>query len=181
MIIGIVSDSHGNSRRLKAALAEMIRRQVKTIVHCGDIGSIDNIKMLGSVPAAIYLVAGNTDRQIDHLESTARRYNIHFAWEVVAVAMDEDRYLVATHGDDEQVLGSLVLGQQFPYICHGHTHHLRDERIGCARVINPGALHRCSRPTIVVLDTERDHIDVVDVSIVEGYSAAGKPPSIVAE
>jgi putative phosphoesterase len=182
MKIGIISDSHGNSQRLRSAISLMVHRQVKVIVHCGDVGSLDCVSVLGSAPATVYMVAGNVDRNISQLEITARNCNIHFAWEVATVPIENDQYLAATHGDDEGVLGGLVLGQQFPYICHGHSHRLRDDRVGCARVINPGALHRSGgRPTVAVLDTVADHLDILDVPASEPPKASQHKAQITLE
>lgn len=163
MRIGILSDSHDNLRRLKSALAIFARNGVRTIVHCGDIGSTQSVRILSSAEGIAYLVAGNTDRHIDRLEIAASECNVRFAWEVVTVPIGGDRLLAATHGHDEGILGELILGQQFPYVCHGHTHHLRDDRIGVARVINPGALHRTPHPSVAILDTDTDKLEIIAV------------------
>ena len=58
------------------------------------------------------------------------------------------------------------MGGQFPYVCHGHTHRLRDDRIGDVRVINPGALNHPRNPrhpTIAVLDTATDTLTIHDL------------------
>ncbi|RPI60200.1 MAG: hypothetical protein EHM48_07625, partial [Planctomycetaceae bacterium] len=105
----------------------------------------------------------NTDRHVECLDTAAHECGVHFAWEVATVPIGGDCFLAATHGHDEGVLGELILGQQFKYVCHGHTHHLRDDRIGVCRIINPGALHRSIRPTITILDTETDVLEIFDV------------------
>jgi predicted phosphodiesterase len=60
-------------------------------------------------------------------------------------------------------LGELVHSGQFPYVCHGHTHKVRDERIGEVHVINPGALRRARRHTVAILDTDGDTLEHVVV------------------
>ena len=50
------------------------------------------------------------------------------------------------------------------YILHGHTHVPRDERIGGARVINPGALHRARTYTVATLDLDRDALRFHEIS-----------------
>ena len=49
------------------------------------------------------------------------------------------------------------------YLCHGHTHATRDERLGPTRVINPGALFRARRHTVAVLDLARDEVSFLAV------------------
>lgn len=163
MIIGIVSDTHGNARRLKMALEVFIANSAQAVVHCGDIGSLECVELLEAAPVPAYLVAGNVDRHVERLEATCRQGNIHFAWEVVVVDIDRGRHLAATHGHNDGVLGELIAGGQFPYVCHGHSHCLRDERIADVRVINPGALQRAARPTVAILDTQADKLVVCDI------------------
>jgi len=114
----------------------------------------------------VYAVAGNMDRRVGELADEAERTGVHFSSEVVEVPLGDDRYLVVTHGDDEAVLEELIRGEQFPYVCHGHTHRIRDERIGRVRVLNPGALHHYKEPHhpgAILLDTDTDRLDWIDV------------------
>jgi hypothetical protein len=166
MKIGIVSDSHGKTKRLKAALALLGRRDVEMIVHCGDVGSEACIEELGGAAAPAYAVAGNMDRHAERLAARAQQRGVHFAWEVIEVPIGRGQHLVATHGSDESVLTELIAGGQFRYVCHGHSHRTRDERVGGVRVINPGALYNNRRPhhpTVAVLDTEADSLEYIPV------------------
>ena len=47
MKIGIVSDSHGKTSRLRNALQLLADAGAELIVHCGDICSTDCLKLLG--------------------------------------------------------------------------------------------------------------------------------------
>ena len=49
------------------------------------------------------------------------------------------------------------------YLLHGHTHEVRDERVGPTRVINPGALFRASRYTAAVLEPETDRLEILEL------------------
>ncbi len=164
MKVGIVSDSHGDDHRLRLALEIFARTGVETIVHCGDIATPESVRLLGAAKAAVYLVAGNIDERIKRLDEITSRHGINYSHEVAVVPIDNQRSLAATHGHDQQILGQLILDQEFPYICHGHSHHVRDERIGISRIINPGALHRTSRPTVAILDTVSDSLEFRDVA-----------------
>jgi predicted phosphodiesterase len=48
-------------------------------------------------------------------------------------------------------------------VLHGHTHEIRDERVGLTRVINPGALHRAARYTAAVLEPASDRLEIIVV------------------
>jgi putative phosphoesterase len=156
MKIGIVSDSHGRAARLRAAVELLTARGVDALVHCGDVGTSDCIEALAGAAPDVYVVAGNMDRRVEELAAAAEPLGIHFAWEVVRVPLGGGRCLVATHGHDERILSELIRHEQFPYVCHGHTHRPRDERRGAVRIINPGALHNAHTYRIAVLDTDAD-------------------------
>jgi putative phosphoesterase len=159
MKIGIVSDSHGDTAKLCRALKIFETHDVGAIVHCGDVGGADCVEALASAGPDVYVVAGNMDRRVDELASVAEKLAVRFSWEVIEVPLGDGRSLVATHGSDERVLGELVHDRQFPYVCHGHTHRTRDDRLEGVRVINPGALRHAKVHTVAVLDTETDMLE----------------------
>ena len=168
MRIGIVSDSHGQTSRLHRALALLAEAGAQQIIHCGDVGSTDCVDVLSQCGLPAHLVAGNMDRYVLHLSRTAARCGLDFDPRTVEVAIGDSQHLVATHGHHGHLLDELIAGGQFPYVCHGHTHRLRDERIGPVRVINPGALHHPRdphHPTVALLDTDADDLQVFDVPL----------------
>ena len=60
----------------------------------------------------------------------------------------------------------VALADGVDWLLHGHTHQVRDERIGRTRIINPGALQRARRYTVGLLDTESDSLDVLEIPTV---------------
>ena len=167
MKIGIVSDSHGKSKRLARAIGLVRDRGAQAILHCGDMGSDDCVKLLGNAGIPAYAVAGNSDRHPGHLELIAAEAGVTFSTETVEIPIGPDQYVIATHGHDEGLLGTLIAGGQFPYVCHGHSHQIQDEKIGPTRVIDPGALTRPRghghKRTCALLDTETDTVEFIEV------------------
>ena len=166
MKIGIISDSHGRTALLKSALDLLTTRGAERIVHCGDLGSADCLALLATAGVPAAAVAGNMDRRVAHLAETARSCGVSFSPDFVEVAFGDGQHLVATHGDNPALLDELIAGGQFPYVCHGHTHRMRDETIGGVRVINPGALRhpRGARlHTVALLDTDTDKLVLLSV------------------
>ena len=167
MHIGILSDTHGKTKRLKKVLEILARRQVDIVVHCGDIINPDDVTLLGAFAGQAYLVAGNMDRQnLPDLARAARTAGVKFAEEFVNVPLKNKQKLAATHGHYEMLLDELIRGGQYAYVCHGHTHRSRDERYESTRILNPGALYHpkgTDRKTFVLLDTKTDTVEVLDV------------------
>ncbi len=168
MRIGLMSDSHGKTRRFRAALELLAARDVEAIVHCGDICCLESLRLLAGTGIPTWLVAGNMDRHLLHeLEALAQGTSVTYWYSTVEVPLGDDTHLVATHGHNEGLLEELIRGQRFPYVCHGHTHRARDERIGDVRVICPGAITSPRHPavsTVALLDTTADTVAFFDVA-----------------
>ena len=168
MKIGIVSDTHGKTKRLSLALEELKALGAEAIVHCGDLGAADCLRALGRAGIPAHAVAGNMDRHLPSLPEIAAGASVQFSPLTVEVAIGDGNFLAATHGHHEHVLAELIVGGRFPYVCHGHTHACRDERSGGVHVINPGAISTPYRlrphPSAALLNTVAD-----DVTFVEGF------------
>ncbi len=164
MKIGILSDSHGDRRLLARVAAGLVGRGAEALVHCGDIGSSDCLRELGRAGVSAYAVAGNMDRKTANLAAVAAGKGVCFGCRTIEVPLGDGRHLVATHGDNEVVMAEVLAGKQFAYVCHGHTHRQRDQRIGGIRIINPGAI-RNGRPdeSVALLDTETDGLMFIGV------------------
>jgi len=164
MIVGVVSDSHGKAKRLKAAMDIFAERRVQAVVHCGDIGSVECVELLASVGVPAYAVSGNMDRDVDDLDAAARRCGVIFSRRMVEVPLGAEELLAATHGDDRSLLGELIRSGRYAYVCHGHSHRAATKRRDKVRVVNPGALRHpvgSWRPTVAIIDTETDLVQQV--------------------
>lgn len=164
MKLGIVSDTHGKSKRLAAAVEVFQQRGVEMILHCGDVGSVECLEMLASTGLPVYAVAGNMDRHAGALAEASKQCGVVFGLESVEVELPDGRRVGVAHGHHEGVLRELIESGRCAYVCTGHTHRPADTRVGEARVINPGALrHPRGRQgkTVAVLDTDADAVEFV--------------------
>jgi putative phosphoesterase len=166
MRIGLLSDSHGNTQRLRAAMALLADEGAQALVHCGDIGSHECVRALGGVAVPAYLVAGNMDRWHHGLKRESQA-GLTFSPTTVEVPLGDERYLIATHGHRESLLDDLITGGQFPYVVHGHTHCRRNEQFPTCRVICPGSLHHPRNPRTpgcALLDAASDSVTFFDLT-----------------
>ncbi len=172
--IGLLSDSHGRAKTTRKAIQLLLSQNVDTILHLGDIGSIEVIDELvvppkqtesGEQPINVQLVFGNVDWDHHAMERYAEQLGVRVAHPVGRYALVHnggEQALVFMHGHDERALHAAI-DEGVAYVAHGHSHRMRDERIGSTRVINPGALFRASEYTVAVLDTDTDDVQFHEI------------------
>ena len=152
MIVGLLSDTHGQHAIAKAGIAMLRLGGAQVLIHSGDVGGTDILDLLaGDVPA--YFVFGNNDWDREELQSHAGRVGVT----CLGVAGDVPlggRVAVVLHGDVHSVKRQALGRGDVAYVFQGHTHVPKDERVGDVRVINPGALHRAAVKTVALLNTE---------------------------
>ena len=68
--------------------------------------------------------------------------------------------ILVIHGDDGYGLRMAIKSGEYDYVFTGHTHRVRDEKVGNTRVINPGALGGAfyEPRSIAYLDLETDQL-----------------------
>jgi len=77
-----------------------------------------------------------------------------------------DRLRIALlHGDEGELLRSLIDVQGYDVIVHGHTHEAKIYRKGKTLVINPGEAcgYLSEKPTIAILDTQTMDAKTIDL------------------
>jgi putative phosphoesterase len=158
MLLGILSDSHGHAETTHRAVEALLEAGAETLIHLGDIGSEEVLEELVVVPAKI--VFGNCDDE-RLLARHAERLGVEVCHPIGFLEHASKR-IAFSHGHLVPLMEAAVRNA-VDYLLHGHTHEVRDERIGSTRVINPGALHRASRYTVALLDPQADRLRVLEV------------------
>ncbi|MCK4658276.1 MAG: YfcE family phosphodiesterase [Phycisphaerae bacterium] len=155
MLIGIMSDSHGQHRMVTDALRCFDALGVEHVVHCGDICGTAVLDQLVGRPCTF--VWGN----MDTVDRPLCRYLESVGLPIppkppVRLELGGKTFLVF-HGH-EQGISRAIREMEPHYALHGHTHAVRDEYIGNIRLINPGALARANPKTVAALDTVADTV-----------------------
>jgi putative phosphoesterase len=164
LILGILSDTHGRRRTTAVALRLLRQLGAEAFVHCGDVGGPEILDEFAGLRA--WVVYGNMDdmdtaRLCDTVEgglTISLRGPLRFEL--------DGRALAVFHGHEGEYarwMGALDMkgallpgGGRCDYILHGHTHRVRDVRVGAVRIINPGALYRAAVHTVATLDLRSD-------------------------
>jgi putative phosphoesterase len=159
-MIGIVSDTHGHVEYARAAVRVLERFDLRQVIHCGDIGSPDVVRLFRGWPT--HFVLGNVDGDARALrvaiEADGQRLHGRFGSLELA-----GRRIAFLHGDDSRRLRDTIAGGEYDLVCYGHTHVAEQHQEGKTLVVNPGALYRAERHTVAVarLDTlEVTHLGV---------------------
>lgn len=165
MMIGIMSDSHGNTRRTARAIEAIARHRPVHVIHCGDIGASAVIAELAAgfmePLVQVTCVLGNVDAWEDTLTSPWPHVRIAGRYAELNLA---GKTMAVIHGDDPRRLGAVLQSQKFDYVFTGHTHERNDCMEGRTRIINPGALHRTHEPGCAVLDLATGMLTYFDVA-----------------
>lgn len=151
MKIGILSDTHNNLPNLRAALDLFGKREIETLIHCGDFTGVEAAQAM----AGFHVLAafGNGDVASGEIRQVLLAHNPdNYAGLMYTGQIDGVR-IAATHGHLPGQVEELVRSGQFDYVFKGHSHQRKDERFGFTRLINPGALgglHREARSICIV-------------------------------
>jgi putative phosphoesterase len=149
MVVGLLSDTHGSTRLTGIAVRRLLEAGAEHLLHCGDIGTTGILDLLAG--ASTDAVLGNCDYDacelLEHGKWVGVSIHVPFAELMLA-----DVSVAVIHGDDEVALQRLLRSGRYQYVFSGHTHVAHDRKVGRTRWINPGAIHRASRPTVATLD-----------------------------
>lgn len=157
MLVGILSDTHDQVERTRAAVKLLMAEGATALIHCGDLTGPDVVYECCHAPS--YFVFGNCDLDRKSLQEAIATINGTCLNRGGIITLD-GRKIAVTHGDSESELNRLI--QLEPdYLLTGHTHRAADARQGTIRRINPGALHRASQWTVALLDLASNHLRVL--------------------
>jgi putative phosphoesterase len=180
MRVGIISDTHDRTATVQVATSLLRRRGIKVLFHCGDIESVDTVRLFADFQA--HYVLGNWDgdwitgvncglapRAPDGRKRNAARLRhaidqagakLHEPWGDLAL---HGRQIAWIHGNDRLFFNELESSGCYDYLFYGHTHVAEHHRTGRTLVINPGALFRASEMTFAILDLQSGEVESVPV------------------
>lgn len=159
--LGLMSDTHDDRARTERAIAIFEERAVEAIGHLGDVTSPAIVEMLDGWEA--WICRGNMDKRWSPVVEAAERADPPIdCGDAFELELGGAR-IGLIHGHEATRLESMVAAGGFDLVCHGHTHSFRDERVGGTRVVNPGALHRASTPSVCIYETAGDALERVEL------------------
>jgi hypothetical protein len=170
MILGIMSDTHGQHRRASLAIATLRARGMNYLIHCGDVGSAAVMEEMAAAGVPCGFVRGNCDDP--EIISAAHAAVLGLTMAAPApLALELDGRSVQVYHGHERAFAALwdkreplSAGERPAVVLSGHTHVATDQLRGARRFINPGALQRAARYTVALLDLGRDRLEFVEIA-----------------
>ncbi len=137
MRIGLVSDTHNDSGRLRRVLGRLRLESITTVLHAGDVANGQILRLFAGFD--VWVARGNMDQdpllyRVSHELFGAGHYRTSHTLSLNGASV------ALIHSGTSDTARAWIESEAYDYVVHGHTHQPRDERIGRTRVINPGAL-----------------------------------------
>lgn len=148
MYLGIISDTHGDVRRTFDAILAFKEWNVSRIIHCGDIGTTEVVRLFREIPTDFVL--GNCDGSGEVLREAILQtgQTCHGVFGSMTLA---DKKIAFLHGHQQQRFDREIESGHWDLICYGHTHHAEFSLVGKTYCVNPGALYRVATPSVAVI------------------------------
>ncbi len=154
MVIGILSDTHGDAGAARWAVELLERNGATALFHCGDVCGEGVLDALAGHRA--YFVWGNCDDTSPAMRRYVEAVGLSLPTAPLRLELAGKR-IAMCHGHEsscEAVLSEAGLD----YFFHGHTHVREDRRANGIRIVNPGALYRARVKTVATLDLTTDQL-----------------------
>ncbi len=149
MKLGIISDTHGLVARTKAAIDLFRDQEVDRILHCGDIGTAEIIRLFREIPTDF--VFGNSDPRTETLRREILAIGLH-CQDWFGTLESEGKRICFLHGHQNGRLEQEIASGQWDLICFGHTHVPDLQLFGKTLLLNPGAVQRTPTPSVAIVE-----------------------------
>lgn len=164
MIVGIIADTHDRLPFVDKAVKQLNKEKVELVLHAGDYVAPFVLPHFKPLNADLIGVLGNNDGDRELLRKQFASLGAELRGRFAEIVVDGVK-IVMLHGDEEDLLRSLINSESYDVIVHGHTHEAKTYRKAETLIINPGEAcgYLTGKPTIAVLNTAT--LDVKTITI----------------
>jgi putative phosphoesterase len=176
MLIGIITDTHDHLVGLQKAVEIFKKSKVEMVIHCGDWVSPFTLeffdRQMEDLKVPVKSVVGNNpgDLKRTMMSNFKMKNPIEWAKTVMLELSIDGKNIVVYHGDDREILATLIDSQKYDVIFTGHTHASRNEVIGKTLVFNPGNTcyacegHITDFASVGIYDSSTSKAEVIEFS-----------------
>jgi putative phosphoesterase len=159
MLIGLMSDTHNDVDYIQKAVDIFKERDIKILVHAGDITSFRMLDYLKDFDC--YIALGNGDEiDRDDINAKAASLNLRSVESNIEFECEGKKFLVF-HGHNVPQYRTAVASGKYDYIIKGHTHYFENYISNDCRIINPGAVYAHDESSIAILDIRADKVEKI--------------------
>jgi putative phosphoesterase len=134
MKIAVISDTHDNEFLIRNTIASLKDKNIKTIIHCGDLTSLNTLDYFKDFD--LKLVKGNCDHYEEILQ---QKLNKNYLGHIGKIEINNNTIMIY-HGNEKELLNKLIKNEHFDLFLTGHTHQRTLRKIDSKIILNPGAL-----------------------------------------
>jgi putative phosphoesterase len=160
--VGIIADTHDRLPLVDKAVKRLNEEGVKLVLHAGDYIAPFVVPHFKPLKADLIGVFGNNDGDRELLRKRFSDLGAEIRGRFAEVTADGLR-IGMVHGEEEELLRSLINVEGFDVIVHGHTHEAKTYRKGGTLVVNPGEVcgYLTEKSTIATLNTQTLDVKII--------------------
>ncbi len=164
MKIAIISDTHDNKEAAVKAARIAETKGVSVMLHLGDIIAPFTPKfMLQEFHGRFIAVFGNNDGERPFLVKTVSSLGGEIGPAPKIIELD-GRKIIMMH--EPFAVESIAKSGDFDIVAYGHTHELRNEKIGDTLLLNPGEAcgYLTGKKTFMIIDLQTMDVEIVEIT-----------------
>jgi len=164
MIVGIIADTHDRLPLLDKAVKRLNEEKVELVLHAGDYVAPFVVPHFKPLKANLVGVFGNNDGDKELLKKRFTEMGAEIRGNFAEVIVEGLR-IALLHGDETELLRSLIDVESHDVVVHGHTHEAKTYRKGKTLVINPGEVcgYLSEKSTIATLNTQTKDAKIINL------------------
>ena len=136
MLLGVVSDTHNNSKSIETVVALFNSERVDYVIHTGDITNAKSLEKFSRLKCDLFGVYGNNDRNEPGLKEVAFKYKFNLQEPPHKIRIGDKN--IAIFHEPDPIEDFLRINSDIDLVVHGHTHRFREDTQQNILFFNPG-------------------------------------------
>jgi putative phosphoesterase len=147
------------------AIERLNQEKVEMVLHAGDYIAPFTVVRFKQLKAKLVGVFGNNDGDRELLKKRFAGIETAEIRGGFAEVTIDGLKIALLHGEENELLSSLVNAECYDVVVHGHSHEARTYRKGKTIVINPGEVcgYLSGKSTIALFDTETREAKIIQL------------------
>jgi len=164
MKIGLMSDTHDRLPFIDKAIKRLNEEKVELALHAGDYSAPFAAFRFKPLKAKMIGVFGNNDAEKELLRKNFETIGKQVQGKFAEVKVDNLK-IALLHGEETDLLESLINTSAYDVVMYGHTHQAVVRRQNRTLIVNPGEVcgYLSEKATIGFLDTETMKVELVSI------------------